>query len=317
MIVGIDIGGTKTHLAVKAADGTRRDRVLATAAWRFRRDQSADAASLCELVLEMTCEQPTVSVVGSHGCDTDADCLALQQLLSVRLTDTVLVLNDSELLPPAAGKNDGIAVIAGTGSIAVSRGSDRKMRSAGGWGWFLGDEGSASGLVREAARAVRRSLDQGNLLDPLGHLLVDALGVANPVEFGRALIELGSAARIGSLAHFVFEAADAGSQPASKVIADGGDALAILVSELVDRGAVGTNVITAGGVVSRQSRLFAAFKDALAHRVPGATLALLQTAPVTGALLLAETLASGQRPRSLPLPHVGGVLETNEKGRAA
>jgi N-acetylglucosamine kinase-like BadF-type ATPase len=317
MIVGIDIGGTKTHLAVKTADGTRRDRVLATASWRFRRDQSADAAGLCDILLEMTGGQPDACVVGSHGCDTDADCLALQKLMSLRLSEVVLVLNDSELLPPAAGKNQGIAVIAGTGSIAVSRGSDRKMRAAGGWGWFLGDEGSACGLVREAARAVRRSLDQGNALDQLGQLLMDALGVASPVELGRALLELGSAARVGSLAHLVFEAADAGSRSASKVIADGGDALAVLVGELVDRGAVGTDVITAGGVISRQSRLLGAFREALALRVPGATLELLQTPPVTGALLLAETLASGQRPGSLPLPHVGGRRETNENGRAA
>lgn len=317
MIVGIDIGGTKTHVAVQQADGTRRDHVLETSTWRQRRNLSDDVAGLHELMFAMSNGEPEVSVVGSHGCDTDADCLALQEALSTRLTETVLVLNDSELLLPAAGKKDGIAVIAGTGSIAVSRGTDRKMRSAGGWGWFLGDEGSASGLVREAARAVRRSLDRGNPLDQLGQLLVDALGVAEPVEFGRALTDLGSAARIGKLAHLVFEAADAGSETAAQVIADGGNALAILVEELVNRGAVGNHVITAGGVISRQTRLFLAFKDALALRVPDANLALLESAPVTGALLLAGMLASGKRPEMLPLPHVGGRRETNTNGRAA
>jgi N-acetylglucosamine kinase-like BadF-type ATPase len=237
--------------------------------------------------------------------------------LSAQLTNTVLVLNDSELLLPAAGKENGVAVIAGTGSIAVSRGTDRKMLSAGGWGWFLGDEGSASGLVRDAARAVRRSLDQGKPLEVLGRMLMDALGVAHTVEFGRALTDLGSAARVGGLAHFVFEAADAGSQIALQVIHEGGDALATLVQELVTRGAAGTDVITAGGVITRQTRLFEAFQSALNLRVPNAALSLLETPPVTGALTLAAKLASGQRPKTLPRPHVGGRLETNENGRAA
>jgi len=317
MIVGVDIGGTKTHVAVQRPDGTRREQLVRTSTWRQRRNLSNDVAGLHELLHAISNGEPEVSVVGSHGCDTDADCLALQEALSTRLSGIVLVLNDSELLLPAAGKKEGIAVIAGTGSIAVSRGPDRKMRSAGGWGWFLGDEGSASGLVREAARAVRRSLDQGNQLDQLGRLLVEALGVVNPVEFGRALIDLGSAARIGKLAHLVFDAADAGSQTAADVIYNGGDSLAILVEELINRGALGNHVITAGGVISRQSRLFLAFKDALRLRVPDANLALLKSAPVTGALLLAELLASGERPIMLPLPHVGGHQETNTNGRAA
>jgi hypothetical protein len=96
MIVGIDIGGTKTHVAVQQADGTRRDHVLETSTWRQRRNLSDDVAGLHELMFAMSNGEPEVSVVGSHGCDTDADCLALQEALSTRLTETVLVLNDSD-----------------------------------------------------------------------------------------------------------------------------------------------------------------------------------------------------------------------------
>ncbi len=53
---------------------------------------------------------------------------------------------------PAAGYADGIGVVSGTGSIAVARTAEGRMLAAGGWGWILGDEGSAPALVREAAQ---------------------------------------------------------------------------------------------------------------------------------------------------------------------
>ncbi|MEP7457707.1 BadF/BadG/BcrA/BcrD ATPase family protein, partial [Phyllobacterium sp. SB3] len=156
----------------------------------------------------------------------------------------ILVLNDSELLLPAAGKDVGISVICGTGSIAVARSHDRRMIAAGGWGWYLGDEGSAAGLVREAARAVRRSLDAGKPMEQLGRSLLQALGIDDPVELGRALGDQGSAAKIGSFVPLVFQAADAGSPLALDVIAQGGNALVALVSRLINRGAPGKDIVT-------------------------------------------------------------------------
>ncbi len=317
MIAGIDIGGTKTHLAVQSDGGAVRERVLETIDWRKRKDAFVDSQALLGVLEQLSAGQPAVVVIGAHGCDTDSDCLTLQALISKQLAATVLVLNDSELLLPAAGRRSGISLIAGTGSIAVSRDADRKMMAAGGWGWFLGDEGSASGLVRDAARAVRALLDRSEVLDPLGAMLIDALEIRGPVEISRALGDLGSAARIGSLAHLVFEAADAGSELADGVITRGGAALADLVGQLVGRGASGTDVVAAGGVISSQVRLYTAFEGALARRVPTAAATLLSKPPVIGALHLARELAAGQRPPRLPLPHSAGRQELHDNGRAA
>jgi N-acetylglucosamine kinase-like BadF-type ATPase len=318
MIVGIDIGGTKTHLMAKMPDGELRERLVATSDWRGRRDPVADTFSLVALIRDLGDSViPVALVVGSHGCDTDDECLAFQARLARSFSGIILVLNDSELLLPAAGKATGISVIAGTGSIAVGRNPDRRMIAAGGWGWYLGDEGSASGLVREAARAVRASLDAGEYLDGLGRMLMTALGIESPVELGRALSDIGSAAGIASLSQIVFEAADAGSDLAAGVIAGGGVALSILVERLIARGAPACNVVTGGGVMTRQPRLFKAFRNALLDRAPTATLTLLTEPPAKGAILLAQRLAAGERPKTLPLPHVAGHAELEPDGGAS
>lgn len=317
MIVGIDIGGTKTHILIERIDSARQEWVVDTSEWRKRRDPAADTASLAALIGSRQDGIPQSIVVGAHGCDTDADCLKLQELLSRHFDGVVLVLNDAELLLPAVSRTGGVAVVAGTGSIAVSRDAEGRMLSAGGWGWFLGDEGSASGLVRDAARAVRLSLDNGNPLEQLGEAMLAASGAASPVDLGRALSDLGSAAHIGALVQSVFEAAESGSLLAQDVVRRGGDGLALLVQQLAERGAAADQVVTAGGVITRQASLLSGFEDALARRVPGARLSLLSEPPVSGALVLAQALADGQQLVRLPRPHRKGRQSAADNGRAA
>ena len=310
MIAGIDIGGTKTQFVVEARGKMVGERIVHTAEWRARIDHDADAQALVSLLVATADTMPEIIVIGAHGCDSDDDRLALQARLARHLRGTVLVLNDSELLLPAAGKTSGISVISGTGSIAVSRDAARRMIASGGWGWYLGDEGSASGLVREAARTIRFALDQGEALDPLGRSVMAALAVSSPIEIGRALGEIGSAAGIGRLAPLVFEAAEAGSRHADKVITEAGASLAVLTAQLIQRGAPRGDVVTGGGVIARQPRLLAAFKSALNERLPDLTLTLLDEPPVAGAMVLARKLSLGDLPATLPLPHIDGELRT-------
>ena len=318
MLVGIDIGGTKTQMM--AANGLAvSDISMPTSEWRARENAEADAATLVAALTKVTGGKlPGVLVAGSHGCDTDEECGAFQQRLAQLLPATV-VLRPQRFRTASSSGRQGCRHLCyrGTGSIAVARSDDRRMIAAGGWGWYLGDEGSAAGLVREAARTVRRSLDSGEPLEPLGRSLLQALGIDNPVELGRALGDQGSAARIGSFVPLVFAAADAGSALALDVIAQGGKALAALVSRLIDRGAPGNDIVTGGGVITRQPRLFEAFQSALATVAPDWRLTLLREPPVFGAMALARQLQAGERPAYLPLPHIAGTISNEDDWRAA
>ena len=116
-----------------------------------------------------------------------------------RLAGRVQVVNDAELMGPAAGYSGGISVVAGTGSIAVARSRDGRMLAAGGWGWILGDEGSAPALVRDAAKAIRGAIDAGDGADPLTDALMAELGTDDPTMLGRLLNDTRSAVDLGAL----------------------------------------------------------------------------------------------------------------------
>ncbi|NYH79068.1 N-acetylglucosamine kinase-like BadF-type ATPase [Actinopolyspora biskrensis] len=70
----------------------------------------------------------------------------------------------------------GTALIAGTGSIVARIENHELERTVGGYGWLLGDEGSAFWLGREAVTTTLRSLDHGEgRHDPLVASVLDEL----------------------------------------------------------------------------------------------------------------------------------------------
>jgi N-acetylglucosamine kinase-like BadF-type ATPase len=162
------------------------------------------------------------------------------------------------------------------------------MLAAGGWGWILGDEGSAPALVRDAAKAIRGAIDAGDGADPLTDALMAELGTDDPTMLGRLLNDTRSAVIWGRYANAVFAAADAGSRLAQGVIIEGGAALAALVGVIVKRGADAASVVAGGGVIVEQPRLMAAFAAAMKKVSPNSAVVLLREPPVMGALALAE-----------------------------
>lgn len=292
--VGIDIGGTKTHLRACNTAGTARDRVMPSADWRVR-DWDKDATVLLEKVAQLVKGEPVAALaVGAHGCDDASECEAFEAAFARRAPYPVTVVNDAELLPAALGYERQMGLVAGTGSIAVCRDAALGMMVAGGWGWVIGDEGSASGLVREAGRAISLHLDSGGTFDdPLVRLLFEALEISNAARIGSAIARLGNAAALGRHAPIVFAAYEQGSELAAKVIGDGARHLAELVMRLKHNGAAAEIVVAGGGVIVSQKALASAFLREVQVQSGGTiTAKVFHGAPVEGACRMAKAMAN-------------------------
>jgi N-acetylglucosamine kinase-like BadF-type ATPase len=290
-VIGIDVGGTKTQLALGLGMELVKERIVSTPSWRTH-DAQSNAVALAALVRDWLGDEAMARplAVGSHGCDSTELCVEFETELHRHFTGPVRVVNDAELLVPAVSQRSGIGLIAGTGSIAVSRDPDGRLLTAGGWGWVLGDEGGAVGLVREAARAALAALDRGNPPDVLARRLFAAFDVTGGAGLALAITTATSAAWLGARAIEVFRAADEGSRLAEGVITDAGRQLAGLVDLLLRRGASGELVVAAGTVLLTQDRLRDAFLAAMATAHPEVTVHLLDRPPVLGALALATKL---------------------------
>jgi N-acetylglucosamine kinase-like BadF-type ATPase len=293
--VGIDVGGTKTHLRAVAGSRLLADQVYSSEGWvpaDFRRAAGFLAGLIARAVPGVT---PLAIAVGAHGCDSAEDGAALARELEALVASPCLVLNDAELLAPAVGLGDGIGLVAGTGSVAVGRDPAGRPVYVGGWGWLFGDEGSAPGLIREAARASLAARDRGEDPDLLAALLLDAYQVSEVTDLPDAMAAQAGAREWGGRASLVFEALDGGSSVAEAVIEEAAEALARLVVQVAARGVDPSGVAVGGGVILNQPRLYDAFVRRLAAVLPDTAVHRLDVPPVQGALVIAERMVDAER----------------------
>ena len=153
-VLGVDAGGSATR-AVLVQDGE----ILA----RFEEPPlnvllHADAHE--RLAALITMSGAAAAGLGLAGLRGRSEAEEMQCKLRDATGVDVVVVDDTEAtLVGAFGDGPGIVVIAGTGSNAFGRGREGRTARAGGYGFLLGDEGSAYWFASQAVRAALRSHD--------------------------------------------------------------------------------------------------------------------------------------------------------------
>ena len=110
---------------------------------------------------------------GMSGGPDDKQAILAGLLRAQRLT----VTTDAAIaLYGATATGQGIAAIAGTGSIAFGRNAEGRTARAGGWGYIFGDEGSGFDIARQTVRAALRMEEGWGPPTSLRQALLDATG---------------------------------------------------------------------------------------------------------------------------------------------
>lgn len=297
MLVGIDIGGTKTHVLAEDEGRVVLDRSVPTSDWQHGGllDNEENASRLLDVFADVEGAESAPLALGAHGLDSEWQRSEFQARLAARHHGPVRAVNDVELLAPAAGFDEAIAVIVGTGSKVVAHRADGETISAGGHGFLLSDPGSAAALAREAVRAVLGARDAGREPDVLSRELMNHFGVHDEIALSYAFTANARLTVWGALAPLVFACADAGSELAASVIDDAAKELARDVGLVHARGALGSDIVCAGGVITNQPRLYRALTRHIDDLELGLTVHLLTVAPVAGAVELARRLQTHAR----------------------
>jgi glucosamine kinase len=172
--LGIDGGGTKTTCA--AGDESR---LLATATAGpsniVRVGETQARESLQQSVRQacaaagITIAQISYTCVGVAGAARPELAELVRRSLAEILPTPIDVVGDMQIaLDAAFDTGPGVIVNAGTGSFAYGRDQQGTTVRAGGWGFAIGDEGSAHWIGRAAVKAVLRAADP-RPVDPHPH----------------------------------------------------------------------------------------------------------------------------------------------------
>jgi N-acetylglucosamine kinase-like BadF-type ATPase len=315
--LALDAGGTKTDYIladeqrelVRVRSGTiKRMRVDAqTAATNLDTGlQQLSSASGVEMrAIDRTC-------IGTAGESVrlvaDWLCAAFAQ----RVAGELILVGDVEIALDAAFPGEaGVLVLAGTGSNVAGRGTDGKIRTTGGWGPALADQGSGHRIGLEALRSLFLARDEGRstllfnaVLDFWKmHSSEDLIGYANALP----------APDFSLLTPLVLHCAQQGDMVAAAVLQREGEALGYLVRlmlrrlhHLADQSAPLPPIAFAGSIMENAAPVRDALIAAVKREFPGAQTRDGVVDPIQGALWRArvgrlnESIALRQEGRLLP-----------------
>jgi N-acetylglucosamine kinase-like BadF-type ATPase len=234
---------------------------------------------------------PAACCAGAAGAEVPEGRARLRDLLARLLGDCeVSVVHDARLVLAAASVDAGIALIAGTGSVAYGRTPDGRESRRGGWGWMVGDDGGGVWVTRQAAREVMRRADSGEPAGALGEALFLATGTSDGRDLTSRLHGMHEPMQWAALASTVFATAgdDRGS---SDIVRRAAHELASLVWDVqadLNQGnhSLPGQIVLAGGLLLHQPALEAAVRGELGECVR------LEEPPVEGAVRLAAKLTT-------------------------
>ncbi|NLG79191.1 MAG: ATPase [Firmicutes bacterium] len=298
LIVAIDAGGTKTDCMV----GTVHGEVLARAwAGPANYQVSGPAGAKAEILaavgkarslLPAGDEPFDVAFVGAAGVDRSGDREAVAGLLqSAGIAGRVVVDNDAAIaLAGGTLGQPGVVVIAGTGSIAFGMNAKGERARAGGWGYVLGDEGSAYDIGRQALASVVRANDGRGDPTALSEGVLQHFKIASPDDLVELTYRKGlGRTDIAGLAVLVAEAARKGDRVARRILRRAGAELGLAAASVVRALGMQNDAVlcvTSGGVFAAGDIVRRALARELARVAPVSEVMEARFPPVVGAYLL-------------------------------
>jgi N-acetylglucosamine kinase-like BadF-type ATPase len=180
VVIGIDAGGTKTVGIMTDESGKVLAKAISGSANLIVKGELEVEKVLFDVIELLDAPEPVAALcLGiAGGGQSGAEELLHGVLRRLGQRQAVRVVNDA-LVALVAGAPDGIGivVVAGTGSIAYGVDPEGHTSRSGGWGYLLGDEGSAFWLGHYAVRHAVRAADGRGQSTTLYGLICEKLGV--------------------------------------------------------------------------------------------------------------------------------------------
>jgi glucosamine kinase len=298
VLIGVDAGASHSTAAVANEHGT----VLVRSDGAPGAMRPGEAAAVAGRILD-TCRDALrkaerevrgdVLMVGAAGVGREEERLALQAALEeAGLAPRVAVTVDGAIaLQAAFGDSAGIALLAGTGSVAWARLPGGGTTRVGGLGSAMGDQGSGYDLARQALRAAGLAIEGRGRRTALAARILAKLRLAGLSELVR-WASTADVPAVAALAPEVLAAAEEGDAVAGALVDAGADDLAHHVRALAERFPRDAEVgVALGGSLLTRSE---AYRKRVVARivadVPAAKIRPETVDPVLGAIQLARAL---------------------------
>lgn len=292
--IGIDAGGTKTLFVLYSDEGSVIDTLTLESCHFMKVGYPRMGEILREGVLTLlrgtgiAKEDVTLSFgLAGYGRE-EAVRRAIEEILAEKFEGyRMLLQNDIETaIAGAFDGEDGIMLISGTGSISFMK-HRGTLKRAGGWGYNLGDEGSAYDLAKKMLNVFTKE-DDGRLEKTvLYELIMKKLSLKEPYDLISYLGNtLGNRRdEIAKLATILYEAALQNDKEAIRIYDEAAQELASLVNALAKDIDADVSLALYGGVFNAEELIIGPLRKYLLKNI---SIVDPANPPEYGAYLLAK-----------------------------
>ncbi|MCX7795369.1 MAG: hypothetical protein N2380_02460 [bacterium] len=202
------------------------------------------------------------------------------------------IINTGEMnisLTGALLSDIGIIVIAGTGSLAGGKNPEGKTFHCGGWGPFIGDEGSGYWIGAKAINAISKSVDKRlpkTLLVErvLGYFNLNNINELVPYIYKR----IPTRYEIAQISPIVTKSAEEGDKIAQNILKEAGEELALLATTTIrELNYPEARVSMSGGVFTSNSKfILETFKERVKVSYPKVSIVFPPILPPVGGAII-------------------------------
>lgn len=269
-LLAVDGGGTKTEFFAQCIEtGEKISETYGCSNYKSSSPEAAEESILGGFQdFSQKHSIPTAyikaAVFGFSGCDTEEDLAFYQNTVrQIGLDNSkIRVCNDSEMVLEAV-VDEGLCVVAGTGTIAMGLRRDGRKIRVGGWGIPLSDEGSGWWIGAGVLKAYMRWCDALEPEAPVFHKIHAWLRAESPRSGAEKAAAL-SNREIASLAHCVMDSANEGDALCRELV----DKSAGYVAELIVGayhllGLTGPTTVITMGSLFRDER----YRELVKHKI--------------------------------------------------
>lgn len=222
---GIDGGGTKTAIVIVDEDGNEIARDTTTTSNSAVVGHARAIETLRALITNTTKKSgialPLTGIwAGLSGSDRPEDHVKLVPGLE-DLTEDLRLTNDAELAMGALPNRVGVALVSGTGSIALGCNAAGERHRASGWGHVFGDFGSGYDVARKALYHFSAYIDGYGPATSLVQRLTDYWNLPEPYSIiNRVYDPATTKGDIAKLSRIVVEEAAKGDEVSQQILQD-------------------------------------------------------------------------------------------------
>jgi N-acetylglucosamine kinase-like BadF-type ATPase len=303
-LIGMDGGGTKTHCIITDMDlNVLHECTGGPSNFLMIGSQEVSETLLnlideCKSKVGFEYNEIESIVLGTTGAGRKTDQEVLENDFKEYLKSKNISLplfsveSDARIaLEGAFSGHSGSILIAGTGSIMFGKDSEGNIHRVGGFGRFIGDEGSGFMLGRKGLIALAKSFDGRGEETKLGKLVKDQFGIDDPSKLITEIYK--NKFDIASVAPLVMKAAENSDEICDKILEEEAEELVLHIQamkKLLNEEEMQLSLI--GSTITTDNYYANKFKNKAENEVKGLIIKEPENPPSVGAAIMAKNKLS-------------------------